>query len=182
MVEARVPRRPAVARAATGAVLGALATTLLTVPSAQAVDALRVARVEARSADVLAVGVVQGDVMSIHLSRVLDNAPLHDAALTVTLRGNSHPAVAEADGSYSMEAPELSLPGSANVVFTVARRAAQERLSGTLQIAAPDGAPAGGGSGDGYGGAARQYGWWALNFAVCIGFLYLWSRRKRSAD
>ena len=28
-------------------------------------------------------------------------------------------------------------------------------------------------------GGSRQFGWWILNFAVCIGFLWLWQRRKR---
>jgi hypothetical protein len=28
---------------------------------------------------------------------------------------------------------------------------------------------------------ARQLGWWVLNFAVCIGFLWLVSRRRKSA-
>jgi hypothetical protein len=27
--------------------------------------------------------------------------------------------------------------------------------------------------------SSRQLGWWVLNFAVCIGFLWLWQRRKR---
>jgi hypothetical protein len=27
---------------------------------------------------------------------------------------------------------------------------------------------------------ARQMWWWALNFAVCIGFLMLWSRRRKA--
>ncbi len=143
-------------------------------PSARAADAIAIPRVEARSADILAVGVVHGDAMTIHLSRVLDNAPLHDAAVTLTLRGTAHPAMAEADGSYTVHTPDLALPGSAAVVFTIGQPSAEQRLTGTLQIP---------GSGhDSPNGAARQYGWWALNFAVCLGFLYLWSRRKKSDD
>ena len=38
-------------------------------------------RIEARSADLLAVGTVQGDRMTIHLSRILDNAPVRDAVV-----------------------------------------------------------------------------------------------------
>jgi hypothetical protein len=165
----------AAALAAPGVLLGAL-MTFPVCPRAAAAQGPPAARVEARSADILAVGIVRDGVMSVHLSRLLDNAPLHDAALTITLRGAAHPAVAEADGSYSVQAPELSLPGSASVVFEVLEGANRERLSGTLQI------PAGGGGGEGPSNAARQYGWWALNFAVCIGFLYLWSRRGKSAD
>jgi hypothetical protein len=144
------------------------------IPTACAADAVAIPRVEARSADILAVGVVHGDAMTIHLSRVLDNAPLHDAAVTLTLRGTAHPAIAEADGSYTVHTPDLALPGSAAVVFTIGQANAEQRLTGTLQIP--------GTSNDSPNGAARQYGWWALNFGVCIGFLYLWSRRKKSDD
>jgi len=143
-------------------------------PATHAADAVPTPRVEARSADIVAVGVVHGDVMTIHLSRVLDNAPLHDAAVTLTLRGSAHPAIAEADGSYTVHTPDLALPGSAAVVFTVGQANAEQRLTGTLQIP--------GTGNDSSNGTARQYGWWALNFAVCIGFLYLWSRRKKSDD
>ena len=37
------------------------------------------ARIEVRSADLLVVGLVQGDAMSINVSRLLDNAPVRDA-------------------------------------------------------------------------------------------------------
>ncbi len=144
---------------------------------AAAAEPPAIARVEARSADILAVGVVRGDVMTIHLSRVLDNAPLHAAAVSLMLRGSAHPALAEADGSYSVHTPDLALPGAAAVVFTIGQPNAEQRLYGTLQISGTAGSGPDPGS-----NAVRQYGWWALNFAVCIGFLILWSRRKQSDD
>jgi hypothetical protein len=134
----------------------------------------RPARVEARSADLLAVGLVRDDRMSIHLSRVIDNAPVRDAAVTVVLRGASHPATAETDGSYTLQTKDLALPGAAAVEFDVADAGGRESLKGTLQVA-----PAGGKSAD--PNSARQLGWWVLNFAVCIGFLWLFSRRRKSA-
>src|ERR1700685_904694 len=76
-------------------------------------------RVEARSADLLAVGLVRGNRMTIHLSRLLDNAPVRDAAVTVALRGAAHPAVAETDGSYTLETPELAVPGAVAGEFEV---------------------------------------------------------------
>ncbi len=133
------------------------------------------ARVEARSADLLAVGIVRGDLMSIHLSRIADNAPLHDAAVTVVLRGTAHEAVAEADGSYSIHTPDLSLPGSAAVQFEVTRAAARQDLMGTLAIES-------GRDKTDDKGTSRQLGWWVLNFGVCIGFLLLWQRRKSAAS
>jgi hypothetical protein len=132
------------------------------------------ARVEARSADLLAVGSVQGNRMTVHLSRIVDNAPVGNAMVAVMLRGATHPAVAEADGSYSLETPDLKLPGPASVEFLVTVGDKREELKGTLALLGEPGQTDDKGS-------SRQLGWWVLNFAVCIGFLWLWSRRK-SAD
>jgi cobalt-zinc-cadmium efflux system membrane fusion protein len=131
-------------------------------------------RVEARSADLLAVGLVRGNRMTIHLSRLLDNAPVRDAAVTVALRGAAHPAVAETDGSYTLETPELAVPGAVAVEFQVEQAGAHQSLKGTLQIPSAAGPPED-------KNTARQLGWWVLNFAVCIGFLWLVSRRRKSA-
>ncbi len=131
-------------------------------------------RVEARSPDLLAVGLVQGDRMSIHLSRLLDNAPLRDAEVTVMLRGMAHPTVAETDGSYTLVAKDLTLPGAATVEFQIAQAQLHENLQGVLQATA--------GATPGDGGNSRQLWWWALNFGVCIGFLVLFSRRKKSVQ
>jgi len=132
-------------------------------------------RVEARSADLLAVGVVSADRMSIHVSRLRDNAPVRDAAVTVVLRGVTHPAMAEADGGYVVQTGDLMLPGAAAVEFRIVGAAEQETLKGTLQIAGPAGASDSKNS-------SRQMWWWVLNFAVCIGFLLLLSRRRKAAD
>ncbi len=112
--------------------------------------------------------------MSIHVSRSIDNAPVRDAAVTVVLRGVAHPTVAEADGSFMLQTKDLMLPGSASVEFEVVQAAARETLKGTLQIGAGENQAEDKNS-------VRQLGWWALNFAVCIGFLWLWSRRRKSA-
>jgi hypothetical protein len=130
------------------------------------------ARIEARSADLLAVGVVHDDRMAIHLSRLIDNAPVRDAAVTVVLRGIAHPTTAEADGSYTLQSKDLALPGNAALEFQVTQTASQENLKGTLQIAGA-GRPEN-------NNTARQLWWWVLNFAVCIGFLWLISRRRKA--
>jgi len=85
-------------------------------------------RIEARSANLLAVGIVHGDRMSIHLSRLIDNAPVRDAVLTVLLRGIVHPTVAEADGSYTLQTKDLDLPGAASVEFQVTQGTAREEI------------------------------------------------------
>jgi hypothetical protein len=143
--------------------------------AAPAFAAAPAARVEAHSADLLAVGLVQGDRMIIRLSRVIDNAPVRDAAVAVMLRGATYATVAEADGSYSLTAKDLTLPGDAAVGFEVTQAQQHESLKGILKGNADAREPD-------ERGNARQMWWWALNFGVCAGFLVLWSRRKKSAQ
>ncbi|MHB8475256.1 MAG: hypothetical protein ACYDBZ_03075 [Steroidobacteraceae bacterium] len=168
----RRPAAPCFVRAIT--VLGIAAMAPATAAGNSA-TAPAPARIEARSADLLAVGVVQDDRMSIHLSRLLDNAPVRDVAVTVLLRGVAHPATAEADGGFTLQTPDLRLPGTAGVEFQVVGGAAHETLKGALQVAAGPG-----GADD--KNSARQLWWWVLNFAVCIGFLWLVSRRRKPAQ
>lgn len=144
-------------------------------PIAAPADAPAVSRVEARSADLLVVGMVHGDKMSIHVSRLADNAPVRDAAITVVLRGMVHSTTAETDGSYSLQTKELSLPGAAAVEFQVGQGTASASLKGTLDIADAAGRPDDRNS-------ARQLWWWVLNFAVCFGVLWLISRRRKAAQ
>jgi hypothetical protein len=153
----------------------AIAAAPAAISSAGAEGTVVSPRVEARSADLLAVGVVHADKMIIHLSRVLDNSPVRDAVVTAVLRGTTHPTTVEADGSYSFETKDLSLPGAAAVEFQVSEAALQETLKGTLEIASAAGQPEDKNS-------ARQLWWWVLNFAVCIGFLWLFTRRRKNAQ
>lgn len=141
---------------------------------ALAADAPAVPRVEARSADFLAVGVVHDDKMSIHLSRLTDNAPVRDAIVTVVLRGTAHPTTADADGGYSLQTRDFTLPGAAAVEFQVSQGAAHESLKGTLDIA-------GAAESSEDKNNARQLWWWVLNFGVCFGVLWLISRRRKEA-
>jgi hypothetical protein len=130
-------------------------------------------RVEARSSGLLAIGVVHDDKMSIHVSRLLDNAPVRDAAITVVLRGTAHSATAETDGSYSLQTKDLTLPGAAAVEFQVSQGGERESLKGTLEIGDTGRAED--------KNNARQLWWWVLNFAVCFGILWLISRRRKAA-
>jgi hypothetical protein len=132
-------------------------------------------RIEARSNDLLAVGLVHGDKMILHLSRTIDNSPVRDAHVTVILRGAGHPATAETDGSYSLQAPDLTLPGAAAVEFQITEGQSSESLKGTLDVAGTASKPEDSNN-------ARQLWWWVLNFAVCIGFLWLFSRRKAASQ
>lgn len=156
--------------------VGAACIGSLAIFAALAADEPAASRVEARSDQLLAVGVVHGDRMSIHISRLEDNAPVRDATLTVLLRGVVHPTVAEADGSYELQTRDLATPGTAAVVFDVVEKGApQVELKGEISVA--DGAA------NEDKNSSRQLGWWVLNFAVCIGFLMLLSRRRKlSAD
>jgi hypothetical protein len=136
--------------------------------------AAEVSRIEARSTDLLVVGLLQGETMTIHVSRLLDNAPVRDAIVTVAFRGATYPTVAQVDGSYSVKASGLTLPGAVAMEFHVVTGGSDEKLSGTLQIAAAGKADE--------SGSARQTYWWVLNFAVCGAFLLLWTRRKKRTE
>jgi hypothetical protein len=154
--------------------LALLCTALLTsMAPARAGDAPAVPRIEARSENLLAVGIVKGDRMSIHISRVADNSPVRDAVLAVMLRGVVHPTVAEPDGSYTLQTEDLKLPGAASVALQVVQGPVREDLKAELVVAAesqPDNK-----------GGTRQLWWWVLNFAVCIGFLKLLATRRKAA-
>ena len=158
--QSAAPGQPASAAAAPAAPAAPTAATAAT------------ARVEARSAHLLAVGTVNGERMTIHLSRLEDNAPVRDAEVAVVLRGATHPATALADGGYAVATPDLALPGAAAVRIEVTSSGARQDLEGTLQ-------PGAAAESTDDKGSSRQLGWWVLNFAVCIGFLWLWQRRKR---
>jgi hypothetical protein len=132
-------------------------------------------RIEVRSSDLLVVGVVHDDKMSIHVSRLNDNAPVRDAAISLVLRGSTYAAVAEADGGYSLHSKDLQLPGAAAVEFQVKQADAHETLKGTLDIANSAG------QGEDKNNA-RQLWWWVLNFSVCFGILWLISRRRKAAQ
>jgi hypothetical protein len=147
---------------------------LLAAAPGRAADEPAATRVEARSETLLAVGIARADRMSIHVTNVVDNAPVRDAVVTVLLRGVAHPTVAEADGSYTLQTQDLRLPGPASLEFQVIQGTARHDLKGTLLVAD------GGAKPDDKNGA-RQIWWWVLNFAVCIGFLMLISRRRKAA-
>ncbi len=130
-------------------------------------------RIELRSADYLLVGLVHGDALNLRLSRVSDNAPVRDAAITAMLRGASYPLIAQADGSYSFEAKDLALPGPAGIDFRIVRGTVQDTLRGTLQVPTA--------TKDDDKSSFRQNAWWVLNFAVCIAAYWLFMRRRKTA-
>jgi hypothetical protein len=138
--------------------------------------AATLARVEARSNELLAVGVVHNDKMIIHLSRLADNAPVRNAVVTVVLRGTVHPTIAEADGGYSLQSGDLALPGAAAVDFQVSEGSSKSDLKGTLDIGSQPGVLDDKNS-------SRQLWWWVLNFAVCGAAVWFFAgRRKPTQD
>jgi hypothetical protein len=141
---------------------------------AWAADAPAPVRVEARSGGLMAVGVVHDDSMSIHVSRIADNAPVRDAVITVVLRGTPHPTRAETDGSYSLQTPDLKLPGAAAVDFQISEGSSHQSLQGTLDVG-------GAGRATDDRNANRQLWWWVLNFSVCGAAVWLFSRRRKAA-
>jgi hypothetical protein len=156
------------------ALVCAAGCALLAAAPGRAADEPAATRVEARSESLLAVGIVRDDRLVVHVTRVVDNAPVRDAVLTVLLRGVAHPTVAEPDGSYTLQTKDLSLPGPASLEFQVIQGAERHDLKGTLLVAD-------GGAKPDDKNSARQLWWWVLNFAVCIGFLMLISRRRKAS-
>jgi len=132
-------------------------------------------RIEARSASYLLVGLVHGESMNVHVSRLLDNSPVRDAQVTLLLRGREYPATAQVDGGYALDAKDLALPGSTAIEFRVVRGGTPESLHATLQTAEQSGK-------DDDKSGIRQYAWWVLNFGVCIGALVLYSRRSKNSE
>lgn len=133
------------------------------------------ARIEAQSTDLKVVGLLQGDALSIHVSRLLDNAAVRDAVVSVALRGATYPAIAQTDGGYSVVTKDLAVPGAAAMEFHVVAGGTDEKLTGTLAVAGAASNPADSGN-------ARQMFWWVLNFSVCGLFLVMLARRKKSGD
>jgi hypothetical protein len=131
------------------------------------------ARVVAASADYRIVGLLRGDTLSLHVSRVLDGAPMTDAAVSVEFRGRSYPATATVDGGYSISTPQLAISGPTAFAFEIRAGNTTQTLRGVLTGSAK--------TRSGHG-RVRQLGWWVLNFSVCIGFLALLSRRRKRAD
>ena len=134
-----------------------------------------VPRIELRSPQYVLVGRVFGDSMNVHLTNALDNAPVHDAALTAYLRGARYPLRAQVDGSYLMVAKDLALPGSASIEFEIKQGTEVARLRGSLQTPESDGKGV-------EQNNVRQYAWWVLNFAVCITAYVLFTRRRKTED
>lgn len=159
-----------------GAAMLAFTTLHADIAAAADAGATAPARVEAKSKTFMAVGLLEGERMTIHLSRVIDNAPVHDAAVRVNMRALDLPAVAQTDGSYEVRSAEFKADGPAVVAFLVKQGTLTEKLVGTLE------APPADKSTLTDNGQARQLLWWVLNFAVCIGFLMLYSRRRKAAE
>ena len=154
-------------------VCAACCALLAAVPG-RAADAPAGTRVEARSEKLLAVGIVRADRLVVHVTQLVDNAPVRDAVMTVLLRGIAHPTVAEADGSYTLQTNDLRLAGPASLEFQITQGTTRHDLKGTLLVAD------GGTKPDDKNGS-RQLWWWVLNFAVCIVFLMLISRRRKAS-
>jgi hypothetical protein len=164
---------------AIGLSCAALCAPFSTRSESESVPATASTRIEAQSHTFRAVGVLDGERMSIRVSRILDDAPVNDALLSVTVRSKTEAAVAQTDGSYQVRMPELALPGESVVAINVIegpgpRGAVTEKLVGTLsapQATKPNGPVS----------RTRQFMWWVLNFGVCIALLLLISRRKKAS-
>lgn len=95
-------------------------------------------RVEASSADVELLGIVEGLRLTVYLDRFATNEPLDGAKLAVERLGESFDAQALGDGVYAFALPWLASAGSHALLFTVVAPDLSDLLTATLELPATD--------------------------------------------
>lgn len=108
-------------------------------PAAPATASAIEPRVEAASADVELLGIVEGTRLVVYLDRFATNEPIDGATLTVERGADSASAEALGDGVYRFELPWLAAPGQHSLLFTVIAPDLSDLLTATLDVAAPVG-------------------------------------------
>jgi hypothetical protein len=145
-------------------------------------------RVEAASADVELLGIVEGLQLIVYLDHYATNAPIDGARLSVERNGESFEARSIGDGTYRFDLPWLASPGSHALLFTLVASDLSDLLTATLEI------PGLGGAAGAANGAphlhALSWSWLserhriaaALGAGALLAFaLVAWSVRRRRA-
>lgn len=99
-------------------------------------------RAEAVSTDFELVAVLRDSILTIHLDRFADNAPVESAAVEVDTPEGSQPAKPAGPGIYVLPAPFSATPGTHDFAFTITAGGKVDVLAGTLTIA-PAATPSG---------------------------------------
>ena len=93
-------------------------------------------RAEAASADFELVAVLRDGILTIHLDRFADNAPVEGATIEVDTPEGSQAAKPAGPGAYVLPAPLAAKPGAHDLAFTVTAGDAVDVLAATLTIPA----------------------------------------------
>jgi len=97
-------------------------------------------RVEAASADVELLGIVEGAVLTVYVDHFATNVPIDGAKLSLEREGQSFDGQPMGEGAYRFEMPWLATPGSHALMFTLVAADLSDLLTATLEIPATDGA------------------------------------------
>ncbi|MEI6319170.1 MAG: hypothetical protein WCS09_11680, partial [Pseudomonadota bacterium] len=108
-------------------------------------------RVEAASADVELLGIVEGLQLIVYLDHYATNGPIDGARLSVERNGESFEARSIGDGAYRFDLPWLASPGSHALLFTLVGSDLSDLLTATLEI------PGGGGAAGAANGAPNLH-------------------------
>jgi hypothetical protein len=101
-------------------------------PSTMAPNALGRPRLVASSEAYELVAILEGERLTIYLDRFEDNAPVADAAITVTINDETVVATPAADGTYGVESKRFSGGGLVELVFDIRRPGADDLLIGKM--------------------------------------------------
>lgn len=85
------------------------------------------------------VAIYKGGRLTFYVDRLSDNAPVTDAKLDVTAGSNQLQLEAGPDGTYAMEAGELSSGGSHELIVSIQAAAGDDLVAGTLDIPSASG-------------------------------------------
>ena len=100
-------------------------------------------RVTATSEEFELVGIVEGEVLVVHLDRFATNEPVVGAAITISLNGTPHKAEPQPTGTYELSSPLLRQSGLVEIIADIDADGTSDLLVGALTIPAPAATPAG---------------------------------------
>ena len=78
------------------------------------------------------VGVLKGTELLIYVDHFADNTPVTKAAVTATIGAEQRRAVASADGTYRLAAPEFAKPGKHELILAIAEGTLSDLVIATL--------------------------------------------------
>jgi RND family efflux transporter MFP subunit len=92
-------------------------------------------RVVAKTDQYELVGILKAERLVIFLDRFADNAPVTDAAITISINGADTQAQRDPDGTYSLVSKAFAGTGAVDLVFNVSAPSGDDLLIGSLKLA-----------------------------------------------